>query len=152
MVCLYLLCHLGAAWQLPVQSSISLLLLCCLNMALLHNVQLWSGVVGDICSSPPAKSPHHMVLFMRSLFNNPANVKKKKRNKNPKTHKLCPNDNRGSTITGSTFTTNPALSPQRLVLHANWDGRTSLLCAVVMSTITAVPWKLQYLCLAIFLT
>ncbi len=36
-----------------------------------------SGVVGDICSSPPAKSPHHMALFMRSLFHIPAMWKKK---------------------------------------------------------------------------
>lgn len=35
-----------------------------------------SGVVGDICSSPPAKSPHHMVLFMHSLFHIPAMWKK----------------------------------------------------------------------------
>lgn len=39
-----------------------------------------SGVVGDICSSP-AKSPHHMVLFMRSLFHIPAMRKEKKAQK-----------------------------------------------------------------------
>lgn len=42
-----------------------------------------SGVVGHICSSPPAKSPHHMVLFMHSLFHIPAMWKK-----SPETHKL----------------------------------------------------------------
>ncbi len=49
--------------------------------------------------------------------------------KQPETHKLYPNDNRGNTITGNTFTTNPALSPQWLVLHANQDERMSLLLA-----------------------
>lgn len=62
-----------AALQHPAQSSISLL---CLAVAVLHNVQLrsgvvWSGVVGGICSSPPAKSPHHMALFMYNLFHIP---------------------------------------------------------------------------------
>lgn len=137
MVCLYLQAYVAVlspvtvlfrshmfASQHPIQSSVCLPLLRCLAVALLHNVQLWSGavrcgVVGDICSSPPAKSPHHMVLFMRSLFQYPSNLKKR----GTETHKLCPNDNRGNTITGNTFTTNPALSPQWLALHANQDGR-----------------------------
>lgn len=67
---------------------------------------VWCCVVGDICSTPPAKSPHHMVLFMHMPFSYPG--------KGPETHKHCPNDNKGSTITGNTLTTNPALSPQWL--------------------------------------
>lgn len=47
--------------------------------------------------------------------------------KSPGTHKPCPNDNRGNTITGNTFTTNPALSPQWLALHAKPDGRMCLM-------------------------
>lgn len=44
-------------------------------------------------------------------------------------HTNCPHDSRGNTITGNTFTTNPALSPQWLVLHAKQDGRMSPVCA-----------------------
>lgn len=92
MVCMYLWARVAAlspvivlfrshmaASQHPTPSSISLRALPCLTVALLHNVQLWCGVVGDICSSPPAKSPHHMVLFTRSLFHIPAMWRKKKK-------------------------------------------------------------------------
>lgn len=34
---------------------------------------------GDICSSPPAKSPHNMVLFMCIFFQYPHNVEKKRK-------------------------------------------------------------------------
>lgn len=52
-------------------------------------------MLGDICASPPAKSPHHMVLFAHSCFQYPSDVnKRKKKNKTRGTHKLCPNDTR----------------------------------------------------------
>lgn len=66
------------ALQQPIQSCI---LLRCFSIALLHNVQLLG--VGDICSSPPAKSPHNMVLFMCILLLYPSNVIKKIRNTPP---------------------------------------------------------------------
>lgn len=99
------------------QLTRSTLFLCvpsCIAAALLYNDQLrigavWRCVVGDICSSPPAKSPHHMVLFMCRLFHIERGTKKR-----TQTHKLCPNDNKGNAITGNTFTTSPALSPQWL--------------------------------------
>lgn len=62
-----------------------------------------------------------MDWFMCSLFYIPAMFKKK----SPVTHKLCPNDNRGSTITGNTFTTNRALSAPWLVLRANQHEMTA---------------------------
>lgn len=44
------LCYLGATWQWhPPRTSISLPLLLCLTVALLHNVQLWSRVVVVWC-------------------------------------------------------------------------------------------------------
>lgn len=140
MVCLYLWACVAAlspvivlfrshmaASQHPTQSFISLRVLlcnCCGSVTQCPAVER-SSMVGDICSPPPAKSPHHMVLFMRSPSHIPAMWGEKR----PETHKLCPNDNRGNTITGNTFTTNPALSPQRLVLHA-MNGRMSLLYAL----------------------
>lgn len=115
--CVWHLCYWRATWQLRSRPSLSL---CEYRAVLLRRggvIQCPAadrcGVVGDICSST-AKSPHHMVLFMHNLLHIPAMWKK-----SPDTHKLCPNDNRGNTITGNTFTTNHALSPQWLVLHAN---------------------------------
>lgn len=109
------------ALQQPIQSCILLPLLRCFSIALLHNVQLLG--LGDICSSPPAKSPHNMVLFMCILLLYPSNVIKKS-----ETHHLCLNDNRRNTITGNTFTTKTAQSQQWfLLLHANKQGRMTLL-------------------------
>lgn len=69
--------------------------------------------------------------------------------KSPETHKLRPNDNRGNTITGNTFTTNSALSPQWLALHANQDESAG---DSVLSTTRAEPWNLNsILLLLIFL-
>lgn len=108
------------ASQHPLQSCIPLPLLRCLSMALLHNVQLWNGAMGDICSSPPAKSPHNVVLFMCILFQYPSNVKKK--------YRVCLNYNKGNTVTGNVFTTKAALSTQwHVLLHANQQGRMIML-------------------------
>ena len=96
MVCLYLWAcvatlspvivlfrsHMAASRD-PTQSSISQRVLRCLAMALVTQCPAVEqcGVVGDICSSPPAKSPHHMVLFMRSLFISRQCERKKKAQK-----------------------------------------------------------------------
>ncbi len=84
MVCPYLwqrfllsLCYLGATRQLcNIQPSHPSLLESCAALLWLCYTMSSCGVVGDICSSPPAKSPHHMVLFTCSLFHIPAMWKK----------------------------------------------------------------------------
>lgn len=116
-----------AASQHPTQSSISLRFLRCLAVALLHNVQLWSGVVWWETSAPLLLQNPLITWFCLcvAFF-----ISRQCEKKSPETHKLCPNDNRGNTITGNTFTTNPALSQQWLVLHVNQDGRMSMLCPI----------------------
>lgn len=113
-----------AALQHPTQSSISLPLLRCPAVALLHNVQLWSVVVWWETSAPLLLQNPLITWFCLCIA---FFISRHCEKKSSETHKLCPNDNRGNTITGNTFTTNPALSPQWLVLHANQDGRMSLL-------------------------
>lgn len=67
-------CQVRHQGRTPPPPIISLALLVSSEAAaLLYNDQLrigavWRCAAGDICSSPPAKSPHRMVLFMRRLF------------------------------------------------------------------------------------
>lgn len=92
-----------------------------------------SSVLGDICASPPAKSPHHMVLFTHSCFQYPSDVNKRKK-KTQGEHTNSVQMTQGNTVTGNAFATNSAPSPQWLVLHANQDGWA---CCSVISPIMA---------------
>ena len=124
-----------AALQHTTQSSISLPLLLCPFMATLHNVQLLSGVVWWETSAPLLlQNPLSTWIGLYVAFF----ISRQCEKKSPETHKLCSNDNRGNTITGNMFTTNPTLSLQWLVLQANQDESAG--CSVLSST-TAEPWN-----------
>lgn len=137
-----------AALQHPTQSSISLPLLHCPAMAVTQCPAVErSGVVGDICSSPPAKSPHHMVLFMHSLFHIPAMWKKPRNTQNLSKwqqrkynyrkhihHQPCPE---------------PTVACA--ACEPGWEDEPVV--QSVLSTITAEPWNLHStFFLSVFLT
>lgn len=115
--------HMAASQQ-QTQSSIPLRVLSCLAVALLYNVQLRISVVWWETSAPLLLQNPLITWFCLCIA---FFISRQCEKKSPGTHKLCPNDNRGNTITGNTFTTNPALSPQWLVLHANQNWEMSLL-------------------------
>lgn len=116
--CVWHLCYWWATWQLRSRPSLSLSVspeLSHCAVALLYNVQLRIGVVWWETSAPLLQNPLITWFCLCITFF----ISQQCEKKSPDTHKLCPNDNRGNTITGNTFTTNHALSPQWLVLHAN---------------------------------
>lgn len=110
--------YLGATCQLqkdkmPSSSSSRLSPKSCYTMSSCRLVRCGAVRCGRETSAPPLLQNPLVTWFClcTALFISRQCAKKKE---SPETHKLCPNDNRGNAITGNTFTTNPALSPQWL--------------------------------------
>lgn len=130
--------HMSASQQ-QTPSSVSRRVLSCLIVALLYNVQLHAGVVWWETSAPPLLQNPLITWFCLCIALFISRQCEERRKKSPETHKLCPNDNRGNAITGNTFTTNPALSPQWLLLRANQNQGMSVHRSSDLSTPAAEP-------------